>query len=626
MDMLNQLADTLLTRFVWASIQAALLIAAVYLIGRLLPRLSAAMRCMLWWLVGAQLLLGLLWNAPVKLPLLSPASIATTVVTSQQPATHLVTTMPAMAQDTVAPLPMTALAITMSWRTKMAALWLATLLVQVILVMRQWRQSHRVLRESQPLHDNSLQALCVRHARMLGLRTPPQLRASTAIVSPQVIGLWQPTVLLPASHALTSEEAAMAMAHELAHLHRGDLWLGWVPAIAQRLFFFHPLVAWAMREYALEREAACDAQVLRQLRTAPQDYGHLLLRLGVAHPMHSGLAGASPTFQNLKRRLIMLQQDTHAMSRTRGWLLVALVALAGVLPYRVTAGSADQAQATPPPATTATAVPAAHTTLAPAPPPAMPPLLAPPATPPPPPPPPLPPVPPPAPPSPPPPPGHDGFSARHIDIDTSTHATDGFALFDGDTITINGSDTDLATVKGLHQASKDPLLWFRHGSAAYIIRDKAFIEQARNIYAPLTELARQQSRLAGEQGRLAGEQAGLAARDAGFAQEQAELAGQQAQLAAQAASAQAANDKRTFDAQQRALEAEQTRLEQRHTALQEELGASQHALESQQGALEQQQHALEQRQQQAARNAEQAMNKLLNEALAKGLAENVSRR
>ncbi len=47
MDALNHFADILLTRLVWTSIQAAVLIGAVYLVGRLWPRLSAAMRCML---------------------------------------------------------------------------------------------------------------------------------------------------------------------------------------------------------------------------------------------------------------------------------------------------------------------------------------------------------------------------------------------------------------------------------------------------------------------------------------------------------------------------------------------------------------------------------------------------
>ena len=96
-----------------------------------------------------------------------------------------------------------------------------------------------------------MQALCAQRARALGLRRCPPLFVCADIASPQVNGLRQPVVLLPAVHAMTPAESAMAIAHELAHLRRGDLWLGWLPAIAGRLFFFHPLVRWAMREYAL---------------------------------------------------------------------------------------------------------------------------------------------------------------------------------------------------------------------------------------------------------------------------------------------------------------------------------------------------------------------------------------
>ena len=92
-------------------------------------------------------------------------------------------------------------------------------------------------------------------------------------------------MLLPADHAMSPAETSMAIAHELAHLQRGDLWLAWLPAVAQRLFFFHPAVTWALREYALNREAACDARVLEQTGVVPQAYGHLLLRLGVARPI-----------------------------------------------------------------------------------------------------------------------------------------------------------------------------------------------------------------------------------------------------------------------------------------------------------------------------------------------------
>lgn len=624
METLDHLAGLVLTRLAWTSVQAMLLIGAVLLILRLRPQLPAAMRCTLWWLVGLQLVCGLCWHAPLELPLLSPPA-ASTAAGVQLPVAAPAAPSPIVALATPIQAPAAspqANFFATHWRVLLAALWLAGLLAQLTLALRQWRQARTLLRTSAPLRDDALQKLCALRADALGLRRCPQLRISAAIASPQVTGVWRPIVLLPAQQALTPSESSMALAHELAHLRRGDLWLGWVPAIAQRLFFFHPLVARAMREYALNREAACDAQVLQQTDAAPHAYGHLLLRLGVAHPMHSGLAGASPTFQNLKRRLTMLQQADPSQSqrpRLRGWLLVALVALAGVLPYRVTAHASSTAS-----------------TELPAPP-------APPVPPPPPPPPPPAPL-PPAPPAPPPPPPSiaSGFSARHVDIATHADARNGFALIDGDSVTINGSDKDMATVEKLR--GKQPLLWFRRGDKAYLIRDAAYLKRAKAIYAPVTELARQQGKLAGEQGKLAGMQAGLAARDAAFAGEQAALASRQAQFARQQADIQRRAldaqrrtgdaDRRMQDAQRRdsesaarqqALEAEQAQLEQRHTRLEAELDAKRQALDAQQAEFDKQQQAMSQRQQQASAQAGQAMSALLDEALAKGAAESTLR-
>jgi bla regulator protein BlaR1 len=326
MNAIDMLADTLLVRLAWTSAQATLLIGALWLLGRWMPRLPPAIRCMLWWLLAAQLLVGLLVSTPVRLPLLSTAShnvaIARPADLRSTATTPLAEPMAPSELATSSAPSTTAIMSTTTrpfhWQRLLLALWLAGLFVQLLLVARQWLWARTVLRGSVPLHDETLQALCAQQAQALGLRRCPQLRMSSAIASPQVAGLWRPVVLLPASQLLTPEESAMALAHEQAHLRRGDLWLVWVPAIAQRLFFFHPLVAWAMREYALNREAACDAQVLQQHRAAPQTYGRLLLRLGVAHPTHAGLAGASPTFQNLKRRLTMLQQtvnDTRPRAR-----------------------------------------------------------------------------------------------------------------------------------------------------------------------------------------------------------------------------------------------------------------------------------------------------------------------
>lgn len=610
MDAIHALADTVLIRLVWTSAQATLLIGALWLFGRCLPRLSPAIRCMLWWVLSVQLIVGLLANTPVKLPLLSPTSPAEsmTAIASHQvaataplvepatpsefvPTSSLPASTMTIAQTTApAPMPMHPF----SWRSFVVTLWLAGLLVQLLLVVRQWRKTLQVLRESTPLHDAVLQAACSQQARMLGLPGCPQLRVSHAITSPQVTGLWRATILLPASQMLTAGESSLALAHELAHLRRGDLWLGWAPAIAQRLFFFHPPVMWAMREYALHREAACDAQVLQQHHAAPQDYGRLLLRLGLAQPLHSGLAGASPTFQNLKRRLTMLQQGVnHSPWRARGWWLVVLIALVGVLPYRVTA-------------TNATGMVAAQTDTqtsefpaAPPPPPSPPVPPAPPL------------MPPPAPPAP---PRFAGsFSAHHVDITTHTDARDGFALFDGDSVTINGTDNDVATAERLHQGT-EPMLWFRRGDQAYLIRDANYIQRARAAYAPVLALARQQSRLGSQQGQLGGKQGALGARQGALGTRQGQLASQEATLTVQSAQSQPSAE---LEAQQARLEANQKELGRQ----QDELGREQEALGKQQKALGAQQEALGKRQQQATEQANQQIRKLLDEAIEHGAVQ-----
>ncbi len=562
-------------------------------------------------------MLGLLWHAPLELPLLSPAPLETSAPVTP-PVAFFATTatsdaaLPSITSPTT-PAP--------SWRTGIALLWLVALLLQALIALRQWRQARRMLRESQALRDDSLQALCTQQARQLGLRRCPRLRVSDAIISPQVTGLWRPTVLLPAGHALSADEAAMAISHELAHLRRGDLWLAWVPALAQCLFCFHPLVRWAMREYALHRESACDAQVVQHDHAASQDYGRLLLRLGVAQPMHAGLAGASPSFHNLKRRLTMLQQTVNQpSSRTRGWLLVALIALVGVLPYRVTAAGADTTPATP--AST-------HASLLPPPPPPPPP--APPAAP-------LPAMPavpaaPAAPPLPPAPP-HDvsGLRVHYANLAIHTDASEGFALFDGDAAIVNGGDADLAAARRLQRDGKSTI-WFRRGDKAWLIDDPAYVQRAKAAYAPVTEFGKQQGELGNKQGALGGRQGALGAQQGMLGAQQGQLAGQQAMLDGQRAMldaqpGQAANNadrqanRARLEAGRQELEKQQEQLSQQ----QEALGQQQEALDKQQKALDAEQAALGKRQQEATRQTSVQIRKLLDEAIAKGVAKPASAR
>ena len=177
--------------------------------------------------------------------------------------------------------------------------------------------------------------------RRLRLRRVPEVRISARIETPLVTGLVRPVVLLPSGRvdALTDRQRQMALCHELAHLKRADLWLGCVPALAERVFFFHPLVHLASREYALSREAACDAAVMETLDAAPQEYGRLLLSLGVSHP-RTGFtaAGGAWSFLSLKRRIAMLQDVSARSNRSRVIAFGAVgLAVAAMVPMQLAA-------------------------------------------------------------------------------------------------------------------------------------------------------------------------------------------------------------------------------------------------------------------------------------------------
>lgn len=634
MTTIDHLASAWLERLAWTSLQAALLIAVVALLIRTLPRLPAAARCALWWLVGLQALLGLCWQAPIRLPLLAPPAAAEAPVAAPQRGAPAGTIFGATGLDhagkrsALAPMPTPAGVaaargnrISAHWRTLLFAGWLLLLLAQSPALIREHLRTRRLRRDARSTADAELLARCARQSRALGLRQAPALLASPDIASPQVSGSMHPVVLWPASSALSADEASLALAHELAHLKRGDLLSGWIPALAARLFFFHPLLRWAMSEYALNREAACDALAVEQQCVAPQDYGRLLLRLGVAHPMHAALAGASPTFLNLKRRLTMLQQTTIAMPRMRSWLLVALVALIGVLPYRVVA-SDHTTQA----ARTSTPAPASSTW--------MPPPPAPPAAPLPTPPPPPPEMAPPPPPPPPPPAPNFGFHASSVNIDIESNTQRGFALFDGNSLTIRGTEADADAIKRLPKAD-GPLLWLRSGEKIYVTHDKGAIDRARQIWAPLTDLSHRQTGLAAQQRSIAMQNADIARHAASLARSQAELARAQASLAASQAAleadAQARNAatqqadvesaRKAVDSQQQAIQTRRNAMEARQTGMQAQAQRHQYELDARQAALDKQQATLDKQQQAAAHKADSEMDQLIDETLAKGATQ-----
>jgi beta-lactamase regulating signal transducer with metallopeptidase domain len=148
-------------------------------------------------------------------------------------------------------------------------------------------------------------------ARRLGVRRRIAVRVGAADTSPYLVGLWAPIVVLPA--ALVTEGTGVAsdsgrravLAHELAHVRRGDAALRLVQAAAATLFFFWPIVRLVNRRIDLAREQACDAWAVAVGPLSARAYARMLVdaaRAAHGHAPAAGLAFARRGGQ-LRRRV-----------------------------------------------------------------------------------------------------------------------------------------------------------------------------------------------------------------------------------------------------------------------------------------------------------------------------------
>jgi beta-lactamase regulating signal transducer with metallopeptidase domain len=569
------LSESVLGALARASLQGALLIMGVWLLCRLMPRLPAAVRCGLWWLACLHLLLALVWTEPVRLPLLPAPQHAPVLLSTALPRVleDAADAVPAAAGDAIPTSD-----ARRSGLPVVAGLWLVASLVRFAFAARQLWQVRRIVRRSEPLREPRVREIFAGVVAAAGLRRPPDLRGSFEITTPQVVGPLSPVVLLPrlAPEQFSPEEISMTLCHEVLHVRRGDLWLGWVPAVAQRLFFFHPLAALAVREYMLAREAACDAEVLRLLGTAPRVYGRLLLRLGVTSPgPRLAAVGASPSLRNLKRRLEMLHQSSENPRRPAGgWWIVPLIVLAGVIPYRIVAqdvpassGFGTVAKAsfeTPRTSPKTPKVPEA-------------PIMS----------------------------SKSKSKKKTTAADSGGPARPYVIAWGDSTGTMNAPYEDIEVAKRL-QREGEGLVFFRRDGKSYVIRDQATVKAAHELFRHQIETGARQAELYSQQAELSARQAELGSRQAALAAQQASLTAEQAR--------RNLDEKPTADLKERmkALERQQ-----------DEIVDKQDELSRQINELLRQQDELSRRQVEMIREAELGLAKLFGETIANGLAQEV---
>jgi beta-lactamase regulating signal transducer with metallopeptidase domain len=336
-------ADTLLHWLLRTSLEASLLILAVLGLRLMLgTRLSPAWRIGLWMLVGAKLML----------PAFIPAGFGLGGWFHEGaggPSTHAAAKVMGAAADFVFPADsgnpqiISELKIggfpesagILSGYAGVLCLWLVgACWVMAAALYRQRRfdlaQSRRPCGTA-PL----LRALVAGLSQQVGLKKAVRVVLMPAGSTPAVVGIGQPSVLLPEDWETRFDERSLrhVLLHELLHVKLHDVVWNWAATAVQALHWFNPLVWFVVSRFQADRELRCDAGALALLSpTERLDYGHTLLRIQASFFAPPALAGLAPCVRNhptLRHRIHMIAHPTTHQPVLQCLLVLTLCVLVG---------------------------------------------------------------------------------------------------------------------------------------------------------------------------------------------------------------------------------------------------------------------------------------------------------
>ncbi len=572
-----------------------------------------------------------------------------------------------------------------SWSAIAAAIYFGVALLLLARFAIGLAFGRRLLRTSQEIDDPGVISRITFHAQAMGLASAPHVAESELISVPLTLDVLRSTVLLPAGwQDWDNSKLESVLAHELSHVARRDALTQRLSLLHRAIFWFSPLAWWLDRHLSHLAEQASD-EVALSCGADRKDYARTLLEFFEALHTAPGrvwwqgvaMAKAGQAEKRLER--ILSWKGSVAMRLQRS-IAVVVLALAVPLVYLVSSVHAAsqsvpmrsmigqrQTPAPPPaPAPSAQAEPVVapepDSTLPPEPtspaepPPALAPvaggvaggvsggvvggiapqlpdgfapvprmsgfapvlpLAAPMSA--------LPPV---------PQAGRydqspsDGSSARGYsyaygyDDDNDQR----FVIVSGNSnaMTMSGSDEDARHVQKLKKTISGDFIWFERDEKSYVIRDQATIDRAKKLWAPQEELGKKQEELGAQQEALGKQQEELGAEMEQVHVNVPDLTAELDKLKAELkklSSGATVEQVGEIQSEIGELQSKIGEVQSQAGDKQGDLGARMSALSAKQSALGERQGELGRQQGELAREATRHMKQLLDEAIAKGIAQ-----
>jgi beta-lactamase regulating signal transducer with metallopeptidase domain len=194
----------------------------------------------------------------------------------------------------------------------------------------------RLVKRERPITDSQILELLEDCKMQMGIQTIVGVVVTDKVKGPALFGFVRPRLLLPEGliEDLGLDELYYVFIHELCHLKRRDVYLGWLISLLQILHWFNPLMWFAFHRMRLDREFACDALAVSTMNAEETPvYGRTILNLLERFSQVSyvpSIAGILEDSSQIERRIKMIAKSKKTSPVQRAAAVLIFAVLAGV--------------------------------------------------------------------------------------------------------------------------------------------------------------------------------------------------------------------------------------------------------------------------------------------------------
>ena len=241
-------------------------------------------------------------------------------------------------------------------------IWIIGILAMLLLVAKSRLRFYSMQKSSLPLQNREVRMVYNNCLNEMKIKRNIPIYSTAFLKSPVIAGLFRPCIYLPihliSDFNMTAEkhmcprgykrisdgcsnatDIRYMLLHELQHYKHKDAIASFLMNLFGVLYWFNPLVWFALKEMRNDREVACDTSVLKLLNESDyEDYGNTLINFAekVSLTPFPFVAGISGTMKQMQKRIINISsyQKPSVWKKVKGTGIFALIAaiLLGITP------------------------------------------------------------------------------------------------------------------------------------------------------------------------------------------------------------------------------------------------------------------------------------------------------